>query len=157
MDRLAKELTRLGYAVTPTSLYRDGYTGYHVALGDAELAYRIEPDDVTVIIPWYHGPRRRGASLRNAFAEFEWFLSFLARPDSRLKRVRGMIRAAPPNREGAPSLPTERISEFYRRLLGGRTLAWEGGEEWLYLDLQEYRPRRRPPEPPSLTTRGSSA
>lgn len=143
MDRVATELVRLGYTVTPKSLYRDGYTGNHVAIGKAELVYRIEQDDETVIIPWYQGRAGGGGSLRNSFAEFEWFLGFIAQPQFRLKRVRGMIRAAQPQADGRPGLPTARIAEFYKRILGGKTLAWDGGEEWLYLDLKDYRPRRR--------------
>lgn len=156
MDRVAEELARLGYVVTPRSFYRDGYTGNHVLLGEAHVAYRIEDDDETVIIPWYQSNHSAAVNLRNSFAQFEWFLGFLARPDLRLKRVRGMIRAAQPQANGRPRLSTERISKYYKRLLGGQTLTWDGGEEWLYLDLMDYRPRRRPPDAPAPTLASKS-
>ena len=141
MDRIAQELTRLGYAVTPKSIYRDGYSGNVVRLEQAEIAYRIEPDDRTVIIPWYQADAASGGGLRNSFAAFEWFLGFLARREFALHEVRGLIRA-PSGPQIAPRLSTGRIAEFYKRVLGGRTLAWDGGEEWLILELKDFRPRR---------------
>jgi hypothetical protein len=141
MERIAEALTALGYTVTPTSFYRDGYTGNRVQLDRAVLVYRLEPDDVTVIIPWYQADLAFGGNLRNAFAPFEWFLAFLARPELRLVRVRGLIRA--PSGPGvSPRLSTARIAEFYKRLLGGRTERWDSGEEWLTLDFKDYRPRK---------------
>lgn len=140
MDRLAAALVQHGYAVTPKSLYRDGYTGNHVRLEQAEIAYRLEPDDVTVIIAWYEADASSSGNLRNSFAPFEWFLAFLARPEFRLARVRGLIRA--PRGPGISSrLSTERIADFYKRLLGGSTERWDGGEEWLVLDFKDYRTR----------------
>lgn len=141
MDRIAEALTALGYAVTPASFYRDGYTGHRVRFERAELVYRLEPDDVTVIIPWYQADAAYGGALRNSFAPFEWFLAFLARPELRLIRVRGLIRA--PSGPGvSPRLSTARIAEFYKRLLGGRTERWEGGEEWLVLEFKDFQPRK---------------
>jgi hypothetical protein len=140
MDRLAAALVQLGYAVTPKSIYRDGYTGNHVRLEHAEIVYRLEPDDETVVIPWYQADASSSGNLRNSFAPFEWFLAFLARPEFRLERVRGLIRA--PRGPGiSPRLSTARIAEFYKRLLGGRTESWDGGEEWLVLDFKDYRAR----------------
>ena len=141
MDRIADALIILGYDVTPKSFYRDGYTGNGVRLDRAELVYRLEPDDATVIIPWYQADTSLGGNLRNSFAPFEWFLAFLARPEFRLTRVRGMIRA--PSGPGVSSgLSTARIAEFYKRLLGGRTERWDGGEEWLELEFKDYQPRK---------------
>ncbi len=141
MDRIADALTALGFSVTPTTFYRDGYTGNRVQLERAELVYRLEPDGETVIIPWYQADPACSGNLRNSFAPFEWFLGFLARPELRLTRVRGLIRA--PSGPGvSPRLSTRRIAEFYKRLLGGRTEGWDGAEEWLVLALQDYRPRK---------------
>lgn len=140
MDRLADALVQLGYAVTPKSIYRGGYTGNHVRLEHAEIVYRLEPDDVTVVIPTYQADEDSQGSLRNSFAAFEWFLAFLARPELGIARVRGLIRA----RRGpdvSPRLSTERLAEFLKRLLGGSTERWDGGEEWLVLEFKDYRPR----------------
>jgi hypothetical protein len=141
MERLAETLMQLGYAVTPKSIYRDGCTGNHVRLEHAEIVYRLEPDDITVVVPWYKADADASGNLRNSFAPFEWFLAFLARPEFKLTRVRGLIRA--PRGPGiSPRLSTARIAEFYKRLLGGRTECWDGGEEWLVLDFKDYRSRQ---------------
>src|SRR5262245_25813452 len=137
MDRIAAELAREGITAVPQDLLRDGHVGSLFVVGRAEICYRIDDDDRTVVISHYK--RRDGRDgLRHGFREFIWFLEFLCRERLRLRRVKGLIRA-----ETEPgAMPTPRIAEMYKRVLGGSTLEIDHGEEWIYLDLADYRTMR---------------
>jgi type III secretion system regulator LcrR len=132
----------MGFSLTKKNLPEHGVQGWSFTVRQAEIVYYIEDDDETVIIPFY-GRRGDRAGLQNAFRELIWFVGILAerRHHLGLSRVRGLVRA---ERDKHPdALSTERISEFYTRLLGAHIQEKGFSGNWLVLDLKDFRTLRQ--------------
>lgn len=104
-----------------------------------EIAYRFEAPDIVLIIYYKRIAEGRGRGICNPFSDFEWFLDFLKSKVAEAKSVKGLISRMG---DDPSTLETSRISRFYRELLGGHTLGWEYGCEWIYKELAEWVPRR---------------
>jgi hypothetical protein len=139
MDRLAKELERIGMPTRFQNLSRDGRMGRLLKLRNAEICFAIEDDDETVAMTDYRRTDSK-SGLRMGFRELLWFIEFLAaRPELGLKRLHGLIR--PDQIPGG--LTPERLAATYR-ILGGRFERRADGEDWMVVEFSEYRPCRRP-------------
>ena len=77
--------------------------------------------------------------LGSAFGDLLWFLEYLIRKDVGVERVMGMVDNFLYEDEGG--LSTARLNRFYTRLQGARIMKFDG-DDWLYLDLRDYRPVR---------------
>jgi len=139
-DRVTPALVAEGYAVRPARLRPQPYSKIvGLAVDDfrgAKLTYRLEAGGAHVRMLFYElvAPP---ASLRSSFAGFVAFLDWLATRPVGVSRLLGAIHEleSPFGR----ALATERISRYYKRVLCGRTLGWEHGQEVIYTEMSWWR------------------
>jgi len=122
---------------SPNSLF----LGLKFKVGQAEIVYRFISPEVVLIVSYRRLGQRKG--MRNAFAEFFWFIELLTKPEFGLKRVIGCVDAL----KDSP-LSSDRILYLYTHCLNGKLLTlkdrppWQTGT-WVYLDLKDYKPLRK--------------
>jgi type III secretion system regulator LcrR len=138
-DRVTQKLRSLGYEVNDYKL-----SGTSLILGGSfctkcsEIVYRVEQDDTVIIVVYRRTAPRQG--LASPFADIIWFIELLTDESLGIRRVKAMIRQL--FKDVKDGLSARRMKQFYIEYLGGRTLDWEDGDEWLYLDLKNYEPVR---------------
>jgi hypothetical protein len=96
-----------------------------------------EDDTLTVVLYQRIGPRK---GLGNPFRDIIRFLEFLRQEDLGVKKVRALIKPSLRRREEDLSL--ERMKRFCMDYLGGRPVPGDWGDEWLCLDLKDYKAMR---------------
>jgi type III secretion system regulator LcrR len=130
-----------GLEITPMRLSRHSssmFLGLRFEAGASEIVYRlIDPQNVIVVL---YRRLKEISGLRNPFKDFIWFLEFLTRKELGLERVMGMTKQL----SGSPGgLSSRRIAKFYKECLNAKTLGWHGENEWVYLDLKDYKTLRQ--------------
>lgn len=136
MDRVTELLTQQGFEVTPRHLAEGDFEGNSVHIGQAEIIYRVEDDGETVLIPLYRRTSER-SGLRNSFTELLWFLEWLSQSEQGLKRVKGLVATG--YDLTADQLPATRIAEFYKRIMGAKSLGRGMTGEWIEMELAQFR------------------
>ena len=110
--------------------------------GNTEFVYRF-PNPESLIIANYRLIRKH-AGLINPFRDLIWFVEFLKNRKTGMRRVLGTVRQMAP--EG---LTAERIGLFYSRYFEVFIVKDKYDQDWVFLDLEVYRPlrssRRRSP------------
>lgn len=141
-DPIRPALEAAGFTLTPRPLYEHHpaglLAGHAFTVLGLEIVYKLH-DPRTVIISFLGRDGER-AGLANPFAGLVWFLDFLhARPEFGIRRVMGLVRTA--DYRERSGLDDGRLERYYTRWLGARRTRFDGND-FVYLDLADHRPRR---------------
>jgi type III secretion system regulator LcrR len=138
-DRVTRRLRELGHEIHSYRISEKGpVLGMYIITGNSKIAFRMEDDDTLVVVLYQRvGPRQ---GLGNPFKDIICFLEFLRCDDLFIQRVRALIK--PSYRKRPEDLSMERMKRFCMKYLGGRPVPGEWGDDWLCLDLKDYKPMR---------------
>ncbi|MCX4024653.1 hypothetical protein H0A36_09885 [Endozoicomonas sp. SM1973] len=134
-DVLSKQLQQRGFIIKPYYLRKSSFQlGYQLTINGFQLVYRLEGNTVIFII--YRRMSARN-NLKNPFLVFDAFL-YLLSSIPEVHEVKGSadaLQACFTN-----PLSTEKLKVIYKQWFNGQTSHWEHGQEWLALQLSDYRP-----------------